>query len=131
MLRCRRQSYCSFGNGQQSGHYKCVAVAASLRHIVAMGRDCALGDEGLEQATNLVRLTCSNNPKITKIAFCKDTLQVLDAHGSHCGMRGNVLADAPALRTVFCEQNSKMTGNDLKSFESVHGLFVRKCDTVL
>jgi hypothetical protein len=37
----------------------------SLRHLVAWGSDCALTNEGLSTATQLVTLDCRGNPNLT------------------------------------------------------------------
>ena len=85
--------------------------ATSLRHIVASGVDCSLGDTGLAAATNLVSLDCSNNPRITTISFCANTLQQLIMEGNSCGLKGDCLAPSRsiAIDSYCTNQPSKAT----------------------
>ena len=86
----------------------------SLRHLVTIG-DCCLSDAGLTAATNLVTLDCSHNARITNFAFCENSLQVLIASGTDCGLkRIDQIHNAPQLRYVWVPENKSIPPQTLK-----------------
>lgn len=84
----------------------CAPFAETLRILEI--EDGPMNDYGIMGCVNLVRLNAANNPNITTLFMCQNTINSLDASGD-CGLTENSIRSYKHLSELNTEGNRKIT----------------------